>query len=98
MRIQEDRCLHWYTRCRTVRSHNTLVGGEGGQGPMIKGEYQVFWGVLIDLTIDLLVLIINPFDNQTEMFRDLVLSHPLIIKIFEILSNPLIINLFEIFD
>ena len=32
----------------------------------IKGYYQAFFGVLIDLIIDLLCLIIKPFDNQTE--------------------------------
>jgi hypothetical protein len=32
-----------------------------------KDHYQAFWGVLIDLIVELLVLIIKPFDNQTEI-------------------------------
>ncbi len=44
-----------------------------------KGYHQAFLGVLIDLNIQLLVLIIKPFDNQTEIFRELVL----IIKFFD---------------
>ena len=31
-----------------------------------KVHYQAFFGVLIDLIVELLVLIIKPFDNQTE--------------------------------
>ena len=31
-----------------------------------KAHYQAFFGVLIDLIVDHLVLIIKPFDNQTE--------------------------------
>ena len=31
-----------------------------------KAFYQTFFLVLIDLIVDLLVLIITPFDNQTE--------------------------------
>jgi hypothetical protein len=31
-----------------------------------KAHYQAFWGVLIDLIVELLGLIIKPFDNQTE--------------------------------
>ena len=31
-----------------------------------KAQYQAFLGVLIDLIVELLGLIINPFDNQTE--------------------------------
>ncbi len=31
-----------------------------------KAYYQAFWGVLIDLIVELLVLIIKPFDHQTE--------------------------------
>ena len=41
--------------------------GEGGSGAQKrKAHYQAFWGVLIDLIVELLVLIIKPFDNQTE--------------------------------
>jgi hypothetical protein len=29
-------------------------------------HYQAFWGVLIDLIVEFLGLIINPFVNQTE--------------------------------
>jgi len=32
----------------------------------IKVHYQAFLGVLIDLIIELSVLMIKPFDNQTE--------------------------------
>jgi hypothetical protein len=31
-----------------------------------KDHYQTFLGVLIDLIVELLGLIIKPFDNQTE--------------------------------
>jgi hypothetical protein len=31
-----------------------------------KDHYEAFWGVLIDLIVELLGLIIKPFDNQTE--------------------------------
>jgi hypothetical protein len=31
-----------------------------------KAHYQAFFWVLIDLIVELLVLIIKPFDNQTE--------------------------------
>ena len=31
-----------------------------------KGYYQAFWGILIDLIIELLTLMIKTFDNQTE--------------------------------
>ncbi len=31
-----------------------------------KAYYQAFFGVLIDLIVELLGLIIKPFDNQTE--------------------------------
>jgi hypothetical protein len=33
---------------------------------LIKVHYQAFFGVLIDSIVELLVLIIKPFDNQTE--------------------------------
>jgi hypothetical protein len=33
---------------------------------LCKDHYQAFWGVLIDLIVELLGLIIKPFDNQTE--------------------------------
>ncbi len=48
----------------------------------LNASYQDFLGYLIasDLIIELLVLIIKPFDNQTEIFRELVL----IIKPFDI--------------
>ena len=32
-----------------------------------KPHYKVFLGVLIDLIVEFLDLIINPFDNQTEI-------------------------------
>jgi len=32
----------------------------------LKGDYQAFLGVLIDLIIELLGLIIKPFHKQTE--------------------------------
>jgi hypothetical protein len=33
---------------------------------MIKDHYQAFFWVLIDLIVELLGLIIKPFDNQAE--------------------------------
>jgi hypothetical protein len=36
------------------------------QGTAIKAYYQAFFWVLIDLIVELLGLIIKPFDNQTE--------------------------------
>ena len=36
-----------------------------------KGTYQAVFWVLIDLIIGLLGLIIKPFENQTEIFREL---------------------------
>jgi hypothetical protein len=33
---------------------------------LCKAHYQAFWGVLIDLIVELLDLIIKSFDNQTE--------------------------------
>jgi hypothetical protein len=33
---------------------------------LIKAYYQAFFWVLIDLIVELLGLIIKPFDNQTE--------------------------------
>jgi hypothetical protein len=36
------------------------------QPPSSKAYYQAFFWVLIDLIVELLGLIIKPFDNQTE--------------------------------
>ena len=44
-----------------------------------KAYYHAFFWVLIDLIIGFLDLIINPFDNQTEIFREI----RLIIKPFD---------------
>jgi hypothetical protein len=38
----------------------------GTTEPVIKVHYQAFFWVLIDLIVELLGLIINPFDNQTK--------------------------------
>ena len=46
-----------------------------------KAHYQAFWGVLIDLIVELLDWIINPFDNQTESWNPV--SSDLIIKSFD---------------
>jgi hypothetical protein len=47
-------------KCKTLQLYiaQDLLGG--------KAYYQAFWGVLIDLIVELLGLIIKPFDNQTE--------------------------------
>ena len=52
-------------------------------GPLVspKSYYQAFLGVLIDLIVELLVLIIKPFDNQTESWNPV--SNDLIIKSFD---------------
>ena len=47
-----------------------------------KDQYQAFLGVLIDSIVELLVLIIKPFDNQTESWNPV--SNDLIIKSFDI--------------
>jgi hypothetical protein len=39
---------------------------DDGESEGTKAYYQAFFGVLIDLIVELLVLIIKPFDNQTE--------------------------------
>jgi hypothetical protein len=43
-------------------------GPRGAAEAMVgcKAHYQAFFWVLIDLIVELLVLIIKPFDNQTE--------------------------------
>ncbi len=46
-----------------------------------KAYYQAFFGVLIDLIVELLVLIIKSFDNQTESWNPV--SNDLIIKSFD---------------
>ncbi len=47
----------------------------------LKTYYQAFWGVLIELIVELLGLIIKPFDNQTESWNPV--SNDLIIKSFD---------------
>jgi hypothetical protein len=47
-----------------------------------KDHYQAFFGVLIDLIVELLGLIIKPFDNQTERCNPV--SNDLIIESFDI--------------
>ncbi len=47
-----------------------------------KDHYQAFFWVLIDLIVELLGLIIKPFDNQTETWNPV--SNDLIIKSFDI--------------
>jgi hypothetical protein len=50
----------------------SLYGGEGADFLVVKRNlcskayYQAFFWVLIDLIVELLGLIIKPFDNQTE--------------------------------
>ena len=46
-----------------------------------KAYYQAFFWVLIDLIVELLGLIIKPFDNQTESWNPV--SNDLIIKSFD---------------
>ncbi len=41
-------------------------GGIQRRAVYIKAYYQAFFWVLIDLIVELLGLIIKPFDNQTE--------------------------------
>jgi hypothetical protein len=48
-----------------------------------KAYYQAFFRVLIDLIVELFGLIIKPFDNQTEILREL----DLIIKSFYVASE-----------
>jgi hypothetical protein len=43
-----------------------LEGREGNVRNVAKDYYQAFFWVLIDLIVELLSLIIKPFDNQTE--------------------------------
>ena len=45
-----------------------MITGEniGDEGLWNKASYQAFFRVLIDLIVELLGLIIKPFDNQTE--------------------------------
>ena len=57
-----------------------------------KVTYQAFWGVLIDLIMELLGLIIKSFDNQTEIWA--WLSSPLIIKLLRYLIDNQVIWLF----
>jgi len=44
-----------------------------------QGSLQAFFGVLIDVIVELLGLIIDPFDNQTEsrnpVSNDLIITH-----------------------
>jgi hypothetical protein len=51
------------------------------QNRQVKVHYKVFWGVLIDLIVELLGLIIKPFDNEKERFNSV--SSDLIIKSFD---------------
>ena len=52
-------------------------------GVEYKAHYQAFWGVLIDLIVEFLVLIIKSFDNQTGNWNPV--SNDLIIKSFDII-------------
>jgi hypothetical protein len=47
-------------------SQEKHYGQDTGKHIEGKAYYQAFWRVLIDLIVELLGLIINPFDNQTE--------------------------------
>ena len=49
-----------------TETHRKELQGEVSVSHWIKGHYQAFLGVLIDLIIGLLVLIIKTFDDQTE--------------------------------
>jgi hypothetical protein len=46
--------------------HGGGIKGLDDKSSGIKAHYQAFFWVLIDLIVDLLGLIIKPFDNQTE--------------------------------
>ncbi len=79
-----DTCLHicrTYSGC-TPRFHRFLPDWTLGWPLVsdIKTYYQAFFWVLIDLIVELLVLIIKPFDNQTESWNPV--SNDLIIKSF----------------
>ena len=57
------------------------VGVEETEETLSKDHYQAFFWVLIDLIVELLGLIIKPFDNQTESWNPV--SNDLIIKSFD---------------
>jgi hypothetical protein len=48
-------------RCKDVMNRSRVIF------VYYKDHYQAFWGVLIDLIVEFLVLIIKPFDNHTEI-------------------------------
>jgi hypothetical protein len=63
-------------------------GSASGCSRAGRVTYPAFWGVLLDLIMELLGLIIKPFDNQPKI-------SPLMIKLFEIFdyqSSLLIIS------
>jgi hypothetical protein len=67
----EDPVISIFAGCLTNhdRAHSRRWEGDTGQtrrGLLFKAYYQAFFWVLIDLIVELLGLIIKPFDNQTE--------------------------------
>ncbi len=59
----------------------TVIQHLGKKSIQTKAHYQAFFWVLIDLIVDLLGLIIKPFDNQTQSWNPV--SNDLIIKSFD---------------
>jgi hypothetical protein len=71
-----------FTYCSKWNPGNgKTLSSERSSHLLTKAYYQAFFGVLIDLIVELLGLIIKPFDNQTENWNPV--SNDLIIKSFD---------------